>query len=65
MKVIPEGSVPDSESEGVGMPVVVTVKDPALPTLMVVLSALVRAGGWLELAASWALLQPDESKYQS
>ena len=35
-----------SLSVGVGKPVVVTVKVPALPTVNVVLSALVIAGAW-------------------
>src|SRR5215472_873275 len=43
--VTPLGSVPVSVSDGVGAPVVVTVKLPAAPTANVVLLALVIAGG--------------------
>ena len=35
---------PDSESVGAGTPVAVTVKEPAVPTVKVVLLALVMAG---------------------
>ena len=45
--VTPVGSVPVSLSAGVGKPVVVTVKLPAVPTVKVVLLALVMAGAWL------------------
>ena len=45
-KVTPEGSVPDSLSEGVGSPVVVTVKPLATLTVNVVAAALVIAGAW-------------------
>ena len=38
---------PLSLSVGVGTPVVVTVKLPAVPTVKVVLLALVMAGAWL------------------
>ena len=41
------GSVPVSVSAGVGKPVVVTVKLPAVPVVKVVLPALVIAGAWL------------------
>jgi hypothetical protein len=44
LNVTPLGSAPDSVSEGVGVPVVVTVKLPAVPTVNVVLFALVIAG---------------------
>ena len=44
VKVTPLGRVPDSLSAGVGDPVVVTVKLPAVPTVNVVLFALVIAG---------------------
>jgi len=43
-KVTPEGSVPDSDTVGVGEPVAVTVKLPLVPTVKVVASALVNAG---------------------
>jgi hypothetical protein len=48
VKVTPVGSAPDSLSDGVGDPVVVTVKVPAVATVNVVLLALVIAGAWLE-----------------
>jgi cell division protein FtsL len=44
--VTPLGSVPLSLSDGVGVPVVVAVKLPAVPTVNVVLLALVIAGAW-------------------
>ena len=44
--VTPLGSVPVCVSDGVGVPVVVTVKLPAVPTVNVVLLALVIAGAW-------------------
>ena len=46
VKVTPLGRVPDSLSDGVGDPVAVTVKLPAVPTANVVLFALVIAGAW-------------------
>ena len=44
LKVTPLGSAPDSVRDGVGVPVVVTVKLPAVPTVNVVLFALVMLG---------------------
>jgi hypothetical protein len=44
LNVTPLGSAPVSLSEGVGLPVVVTVKLPAVPTVNAVLFALVIAG---------------------
>ena len=44
--VTPLGSAPVSVTDGVGVPVVVTVKLPAVPTVNVVLLALVIAGAW-------------------
>jgi len=44
LKVIPEGSAPDSERVGAGDPVAVTVNEPAVPGVKVVLLALVMAG---------------------
>jgi hypothetical protein len=44
VKVTPLGSAPDSLRDGVGDPVVVTVKLPAPPTMKVVVPALVIAG---------------------
>ena len=43
-KLTPAGSVPDLESEGVGAPVVVTVNEPGVPAVKVVLLALVISG---------------------
>ncbi len=47
VKVTPLGSVPLRAMLGVGSPVVVTLKLPAVPTTKVVLLALVMAGGWV------------------
>ena len=44
VRVTPLGSAPVFEIEGVGLPVVVTVKLPALPAVKVVLSAEVMLG---------------------
>jgi hypothetical protein len=44
LNVTPLGSAPDSLNAGVGAPVVVTVKLPAVPTTNVALLALVIAG---------------------
>ncbi len=44
--VTPLGSVPVLVNAGVGDPVVVTVKLPAVPTANVVVFALVIAGAW-------------------
>src|SRR5262245_1445567 len=46
VKVTPLGRAPLSLKVGVGEPVAVTVKVPALPTVNVVLFALVIAGVW-------------------
>jgi hypothetical protein len=46
LKVIPDGSDPDSDRVGAGVPVSVTVKDPGIPTVKVALLALVMAGAW-------------------
>src|SRR5205823_5546445 len=45
IKVMPPGSAPVSANDGVGLPVAVTVKVPAVPTTSVILFALVIAGG--------------------
>src|SRR5439155_20112397 len=47
--VTPPGSAPVSVSDGIGVPVAVTVKLPAVPTVNVVLLALVIAGAWFTL----------------
>ena len=44
VKVTPEGSAPVWVKDAAGVPVVVTVNDPALPVVKVALSALVIAG---------------------
>jgi hypothetical protein len=46
LKVTPLGKTPDSLRVGFGNPVAVTVNDPAVPTIKVVLLALVTEGGW-------------------
>jgi hypothetical protein len=45
VKVTPLGSAPDSDNVGVGVPVVVTVKEPAEDVKNVVLEALVITAG--------------------
>ena len=42
---MPAGSVPVCDTVGAGKPVVVTVNVPAVPTVKVVVAALVIAGG--------------------
>jgi hypothetical protein len=44
LKVTPVGNAPDSLSVGLGRPVAVTEKDPATPTVKVVLAELVIDG---------------------
>jgi hypothetical protein len=46
LNVTPLGSLPASVMDGVGVPVAVTVKDPARPTVKIALFTLVTAGGW-------------------
>ena len=50
VKVTPEGKDPDSENVGAGVPVAVTVKEFAVPTVKVVLFALVMAGAWFTVS---------------
>jgi hypothetical protein len=50
LKVTPDGNVPDSLRVGVGEPVAVTVKDPAVPTKNAVLFALVIAAVWFTVS---------------
>ena len=50
LKVTPAGNAPDSLRVGAGDPLAVTVKLPALPTVNVVLLALVIAGAWLTVS---------------
>ena len=50
VKLTPEGSLPDSEmsiDEPLGSPVVVTAKDPAVPTTKLVELGLVMDGAWV------------------
>src|SRR5207245_1028663 len=47
LNVTPPGNVPVSLKVGAGKPVAVTVNEPAVPTVNVVLLALVMAGAWL------------------
>jgi len=47
LNVTPLGSAPTSLSAGVGLPVAVTVKLPAVPTVNVVLFPLVNTGATL------------------
>jgi len=44
-KVTPAGKVPVLLIDGIGLPVAVTVKVPAVPTVKVAVPALVIAGG--------------------
>ena len=44
LNVTPEGSAPDSDTDGAGRPAAVTVNEPAAPTLKLALFALVIAG---------------------
>ena len=46
LRATPLGSAPVSEKVAAGKPVAVTVNDPAVPTLNVVLLALVMVGAW-------------------
>ncbi len=57
--VTPLGSVPVLVNAGVGDPVVVTVKLPAVPTANVVVFALVIAGRWLTFSVSVKLCVAD------
>jgi hypothetical protein len=59
VNVTPAGSVPVCETVGTGKPVVVTVNDPATPTVNVALVALVIAGGcWTFNVKAWTGLEP-------
>jgi hypothetical protein len=44
VKVTPVGKAPDIDKVGVGVPVVVTVKEPAAPTAKLAVIALVMLG---------------------
>ena len=52
VKLNPPGRVPVLVMAGVGLPVVVTVNEPAVPTVKVVVVALVMAGGWPTITVS-------------
>ena len=59
LNVTPLGSVPLSLRVGVGEPVAVNVNEPAVPTVNVVLLALVMAGGWLTVSVKlWVAFVP-------
>ena len=60
VNVTPPGKVtPPCAMDGVGNPVVVTVKAPACPTTNVVPAALVMAGAWLMVNVKfWAGVEP-------
>ncbi len=59
VNVTPLGSAPVSLSVGVGTPAAVTVKVPAVPTVKVVLFALVIAGAWLTVSVKfWVASAP-------
>ena len=50
LKVTPLGSAADSLSVGFGKPFAVTVNEPAVPAVNVVLFALVIAGAWFTVS---------------
>ena len=51
--VTPDGSEPETASAGVGLPVVVTVNVPGLPTVKVVVAALVIVGPALTVSVKF------------
>ena len=53
LKRTPFGKAPDSEKEGAGIPVAVTEKDAATPTVIVVLLALVMAADWFTVSVKF------------
>ena len=55
MKVTPEGNAPDSDSVGVGVPVAVTLNVPPVPTVKVVLLALVMTGPWFTVSVKFCV----------
>ncbi len=55
VKVTPLGKVPLTLKVGDGKPVFVTVKLPALPTVNVVLFALVIAGAWFTVRVKFCM----------
>ena len=58
VNVRPEGSAPVSVSAAVGVPVVVTVKLNALPTVEVAELALVNAGAWSLVSVKVCVVAP-------
>ena len=59
LNVTPLGNVPVSLNVGVGEPVAVTVKEPAVPTVNVVLFALLIAGPWFTVKVKpWTAFSP-------
>jgi len=59
VKVTPAGSVPKSDRVGVGEPVVVTVKEKAVPDLTVSDAELVKAGVWPTVNVKFWVAVPD------
>ena len=55
MNVTPEGNAPDSDSVGVGVPVAVTLKEPAVATVNVALLTLVMAGPWFTVSVKFCV----------
>lgn len=55
MNVTPPGSAPVSLKVAVGKPVTVTVNDPAVPKVNVVLFALVIAGAWFTVRVKFCV----------
>jgi len=55
LKVTPLGNAPDSLSVGLGKPVAVTVNEPAVPEVNVVLLALVIAGAWFTVSVKFCV----------
>ncbi len=59
VKVTPLGSAPVSIRDGFGMPVVVTINVPRVPTVNVVLVALVMAGAWSTVSVKLCIVLPE------
>jgi hypothetical protein len=57
LNVTPSGSAPDSLMLGAGVPVAVTVNEPAVPSTKVVLFALVMAGAWVEGGGGFCVVE--------
>ena len=55
VKATPLGSAPVSVSDGAGVPVVVTVKLPATPTVKILLLALVMPGVWFTFSVKFCV----------